>query len=93
MKLKVEFFEIEQSFDVAFTETDRTFDIGFENLLLVPEKLDFEYYTGNYEVIPEVTEQVLQTKQKMMEEDVIVKPVPYAEVSNTSNGTTVTIGK
>ena len=45
MKLKVEFFEIEQSFDVAFTETDRTFDIGFENLLLVPEKLDFEYYT------------------------------------------------
>ena len=50
-----------------------------------------QYYDGEYEVIPKAWEsQELETRQKMMREDVLVHEIPYAEVSNIY-GTTVTI--
>ena len=47
-------------------------------------------YPGPYVVIPKVIEQVLPTENLIMREDVIVKEVPYEEVSNEW-GTTVSI--
>ena len=49
-------------------------------------------YKGSYEVTPSVNEQTLSTAKKVMREDVKIKEIPYAEVSNTSGGTTVIIG-
>ena len=92
MILRVDFSEIEQSFDVLLAEADRSFDIDFQNLVLVPEKPDFDYYAGEYEVIPKTTAQVLGTKQKIMEKDMVIEEIPYFETSNNSGGNTVYIG-
>lgn len=54
--------------------------------------LPFPVYEGEYEVTPKVTEQTLQTAQKILEEDMHVKQIPYFEVSNNSGGNTVFIG-
>lgn len=49
-------------------------------------------YEGSYSVTPSATGDItLQTSQKMLDADVVVSKIPYAEVSNSSNGTTVTI--
>ena len=49
-------------------------------------------YDGEYNVIPKAyEEQVLQTKEKTLLENVTVQKVPYYEVSNTSGGNTVNI--
>lgn len=49
-------------------------------------------YEGEYNVIPKAyEEQVLQTKEKTLLENVTVQKVPYYEVSNSSGGNTVNI--
>lgn len=53
---------------------------------------DVDTYEGDYTVVPTVGPQVLATAHKQMREDVTVYAIPYAEVTNTANGTTVTIG-
>lgn len=53
---------------------------------------DLPSYGGPYEVTPSRQEQVLNTTGKYLEENINVKEVPLAKVSNTAGGTTVTIG-
>lgn len=50
-----------------------------------------ETYEGDYTIIPKVSEQELQTKNKMMKENVTIEQIPFHEFSNDS-GTTVVIG-
>lgn len=52
-----------------------------------------ETYEGEYEVIPTFDRQVLETKNKFMENNVTVTEIPVFETSNTAGGTTVYIGK
>lgn len=49
-------------------------------------------YEGDYVVIPKFTEQVLPTKNKTMQDDMVVKEIPTAEVSNPAGGLTLTVG-
>lgn len=49
-------------------------------------------YTGDYIVIPKVTEQTLETAHKLMTDDVTIKEIPFSKVSNIFNGYTVNIG-
>lgn len=52
-----------------------------------------EIYDGAYVITPHPFEDgVLQTRLKYMNDDVTVKKIPYAEVSNLSGGKTATIG-
>lgn len=51
-----------------------------------------DMYDGPTEVIPAASEQVLPTAWKTLDKDVTVKEIPYAEVSNSSGGTTIIIG-
>lgn len=51
-----------------------------------------ESYNESYEITPSVSQQILQTKNKTMINDLTIKSIPYYEVANTSNGITVTIG-
>lgn len=53
---------------------------------------DFPIYEGSYNVTPKVSEQVLETKNKSLLDDITVFEIPYASVSNPSGGQTVTIG-
>lgn len=54
---------------------------------------DLPLYDGAYEVTPSANDQTLYTAQKLLDSDVKVNKIPYTEVSNNSNGTTVIIGK
>ena len=50
-------------------------------------------YTGRYEVTPMADiAQVLNTNNKIMEDNVTVEKIPYAETSNAAGGYTVIIG-
>ncbi len=49
-------------------------------------------YEGEYEVTPKFEAQTLHTADRLLTKDVIIEEIPYAEVSNNSGGTTVTIG-
>lgn len=53
---------------------------------------DYEEYKGDYVVTPRVSEQKLATADKVLNNDVVVREIPYAEVSNLTGGKTVTIG-
>lgn len=57
----------------------------------LPERLHPEY-EGPYEVTPHFYEQQLQTKSKLMTDDVTVEIIPAHEVTNPQGGLTVTIG-
>lgn len=67
------------------------FSVG-GNLAAVPGGVGIDIYTGETEVTPTDQEQQLDTSGKKMGDDITVKPIPYAEVSNHSGGITVTIG-
>lgn len=49
-------------------------------------------YEGEYEVIPKVVEQKLQTNARLLLDDVTVRKIPKESVSNEAGGYTVTIG-
>lgn len=55
--------------------------------------INYDIYTGQYEVtaLPEV-EQILRTKKKILLSDIVIKPIPYYEVTNDAGGITVSIG-
>lgn len=49
-------------------------------------------YEGEYEVNPDFSTQILQTKNKAMRDDVTVHPIEVQRVSNAKGGKTVYIG-
>lgn len=49
------------------------------------------YYNGSYEVIPKVDSQTLETKEKIMADDLEISSIPYFETSN-QYGYTIYIG-
>ena len=76
-------------FDVDIVQND--FDIDFAEAIIVQgERLP--NYEGSYEITPRVVEQMLETKDKSMIDDVTVNAIPYVEVSNVGGGFTATIG-
>lgn len=52
---------------------------------------DYEFYEGSYNFVPKVSEQLMETKDKAMKDNVTVAGIPFHEVSNET-GTTVVIG-
>lgn len=50
------------------------------------------YYEGSYSVVPRKAEQVLETENKSMKENVKISPITYSSVDNLFGGQTVTIG-
>lgn len=53
---------------------------------------NYEVYEGEYKVTPSVSNQTLDTANKLMKSDVTIEEIPYAEVSNNSGGKTASIG-
>ncbi len=89
MKLKVSFDEVNSLLETKFIQTECTFATDFGEVILV--KTD-EEYEGDYNITPRVYQQILNTKDKLMLEDVTVEIIPLAKTINLSNGYTVTIG-
>lgn len=66
---------------------------GLSGQLSVPAKTEHEVFAEDYEVIPNTLEdQVLNTANKVLSKDIVVRKIPYQETGNTSEGTTVYIG-
>ena len=80
----------------GYTGTLDDFKIGFgayleANNIITTE--DFEKYVGQYEITPlPLMEQILQTADKVLTDNIVVAPIPYYEVSNEAGGITVSIG-
>ena len=89
MRLAVNFNEIDTELDAFFIQTGCTFHADFGEIVVVRND---EVYTGDYDVIPRVYEQILYTKDKLMTDDVTVEVIPLTKTLNLSNGYTVTIG-
>ena len=53
---------------------------------------EYDVYEGAYTITPKSTEQTLKTQNKLMQSNVVVEKIPYAEVSNSTGGKTVSIG-
>ena len=51
-----------------------------------------DLYEGEYEVTPKISSQTLATAKKLMKDDVIIKSIPYFDVSNPAGGQTIYIG-
>ena len=49
------------------------------------------WYEGDYEVAPQVSSQTLETENKSMRSDLVIKESPYSAVTNPSGGRTITI--
>lgn len=62
------------------------------NELPSADTADYEVYEGAYKVTPSTSNQTLGTRNKLMQADVVVEEIPYAEVSNNSGGITANIG-
>ena len=52
----------------------------------------YTVYDGPYEITPTVDLQELETRSKLMRDDVTVLAIPYYETSNLSGGYTAIIG-
>lgn len=89
MRLAVDFGEVDTELNVLFIQTKCTFDADFGEIFLVNTA---DVYPGPYDVIPRVYQQILETKDKLMNDDVTVEIIPLTKTLNHSNGYTVTIG-
>ncbi len=59
---------------------------------IVNEIVNVDHYEGSYDITPlAYYEQILPTKDKMCDDDIMVRRVPYYETSNLSGGNTVYI--
>ena len=68
---------------------------GEEELVLVLGDAVGAYvppYEGEYEVIPRLEDQTLETNGKQMADDVTVRQIPVVYTTNPYNGKTVVIG-
>ncbi len=74
--------------DVQFRETALALDIAFDDRVCMAGDM----FDGDYILTPRADPQTVPTKNKILLEDMVVDAIPYAEVTNLSNGKTVTIG-
>lgn len=66
-------------------------DVNIGKYIIIFE--DAEEYDGEYVVIPLAERQtVLETAEKLLLENIVVKEIPYYETSNSAGGDTVYIG-
>jgi hypothetical protein len=51
-----------------------------------------EFYEGVYSFTPKINQQVVDTENRLLIKNFIIEKIPYAEVSNSKGGKTVSIG-
>lgn len=85
MILNVSFAETAAALPIRLTEDSRTINISFG------ENYNGKKYNGVYEVIPSRHDKTLNTQGCYMENDVTVKQIPFAAVTNQQGGKTINI--
>lgn len=80
-------------FEVKFNPSNQKIPVEFSHFQPVTLAPDVDFYEGSYEVIPKTSEQTLETKDKILTENIQICEIPYYDVANTAGGSTVYIGK
>lgn len=91
MIVQVKFTELSQNIYVKLANLSNVFSTNFGEIQTITEYLG-EKYEGDYVVTPRVTEQTMETKDKVLTDNVVIKSIPFYNVSNASGGNTVYIG-
>lgn len=92
MIIKVKFTELAKNIPVKFKENTKLFNAKFGEVHTVTKLVGGEQFEGEYIVTPKVKEQILQTRNKVLVEDMTIKAIPIFNVTNNSGGNTVYIG-
>ena len=92
MKINIQFIETKSQFSVSFIEIKSQFSVSFNEVQTITEYIGGEIYAGDYVITPKVSEQHARTSGKVMIEDMVIRAIPFFEVSNHSGGNTVFIG-
>lgn len=74
--------------DVEIESNARVLDFSIEG----NKDTRLPYYDGAVLVEPRKVGQTLETANKSMSEDVVIKPIFYSETTNPSGGLTIVIG-
>lgn len=88
---------IDEELSIDISDSEETIEITDESVVIDFDIFDMseqekEIYEGDYKVTPKVDSIILDTKDKIMYDDVTIYQIPYSAVSNPAGGTTVTIG-
>lgn len=67
-------------------------DGGLRGIVFSGQSRECKSYSGTYDVVPKTNEQILDTYDRHMDENLTIRAIPYAEVTNNSGGKTVSIG-
>lgn len=74
---------------VTFQSVRSNFQMVFNGAAALREYAD---YLGRYDVTPMITSQRLETADKHMLDDVLIRTIPTRETENEAGGTTFVIG-
>lgn len=88
-------FELEQmDEEFIFTLEEPEYEFTIEEAIVIHEGQSYDVYDGQYEVTPSAHNQiVLETREKLMADDVTVLKIPYYETSNESGLTVYIAGE
>lgn len=81
--------EEEEKIDIE-VEQDEDISVDIDGVFIAAG--EYQHYNGEYQAIPKFESQTLETKDKVMDFNVEIKPIPVEKVANTSGGNTVIIG-
>ena len=59
--------------------------------LTIPQIVEPEHYSGEYEIAPTKETQIIPTKRMMMSDDIIIDPIPSNYGLITWNGSALTV--
>lgn len=88
-------FELEQmDEEFIFTLEEPEYEFTIEEAIIIHEGGGYDVYDGQYEVTPSAHNPiVLETREKLMADDVTVLKIPYYETSNESGLTVYIAGE
>jgi hypothetical protein len=84
--------ELDQKVISLEISDDNTHQMEIESPIVIQQVDDSEKYEGEYTITPKFTEQILETKNKFLKDDIDVEAISVSRVTNLSGGTTVYIG-
>lgn len=87
IRVDIDVAESVQQFDLSVLENEFPIEVDVATPVVASTAAD---YDGSYVIIPKVESQTMPTENKRMRQDVLVREIPYYEVSNVS-GLTVYI--
>lgn len=91
IRFRLKFHTNDASFKFKVHDMENGFKFHYDDFFEVDKSYDA--YLGEYEVVPAIKQQQLDTKDKLMKKDVVISAISFFETSNDEGGNTVYIGK